>query len=117
MTRILVINAGSSTLKVSVISVGEREPEAIAQVDWGSDATRVTDRRAALTQALGDLPDGPFDGAAHRVVHGGIRFREPTLVDGGVLAQLDSLSELAPLHNPIAVETIRIQRDLLPAVP
>jgi acetate kinase len=114
LTRILVINAGSSSLKVSAIEVGTREPLASAQVDWGSDATRAPDRHAALKKALREMPDVQFDAAAHRVVHGGTRFREPVLVDDGVLATLDQLSELAPLHNPIAVETIRAQREVLP---
>src|SRR4051794_25082865 len=89
MTRVLVINAGSSSLKVSAIEVGTREPLASAQADWGADATRATDRDAALQKALAGLPDIEFDVAAHRVVHGGTRFRTPILVDDGVLAELD----------------------------
>src|SRR4051794_7761834 len=104
MTRVLVINAGSSSLKVSAIEVGTREPLASAQADWGSDATRAPDRSAALKKALDDLPDTSFDAAVHRVVHGGTRFREPVLIDDHVLAALDDLSELAPLHNPVAIE-------------
>jgi acetate kinase len=116
MTRVLVINAGSSSLKVSAIDVGTREPLASAQVDWGSDASRAPDRRAALSKAVDGLPSLEFDAAAHRVVHGGTRFREPVVVDDDVLAALDELSELAPLHNPVAVDTIRAQRALLPDV-
>jgi acetate kinase len=114
---VLVINAGSSSLKVSVIEPGTREPLASAQADWGSDATRASDRQGALKTTLDSLPSGHFDGAVHRVVHGGTRFREPVLVDDKVLKALDDLSELAPLHNPIAVEVIRAQRSLLPDVP
>ena len=102
---------------MSVIEVGTREPLASAQADWGSDATRAPDRRSALKQALDGLPDLRFDVVAHRVVHGGARFRKPTLIDNAVLAELDAVSELAPLHNPIAVETIRAQRALLPDLP
>lgn len=116
MTRVLVVNAGSSSLKVSAIEVGRREPLGAMQVDWGSDATQAPDRSSALKRALAGLPDG-FDAAAHRVVQGGTRFRVPTLVDDEVLDELDALSELAPLHNPVAVDTIRAQRALLPGLP
>jgi acetate kinase len=117
VTRVLVLNAGSSSLKVSVVRVGTREPEARAQADWGSDATRSTDRHGALKRALDSLPDGRFDVCAHRVVHGGTRFRGAVLVDEQVMAAIDELAELAPLHNPIAAEVLRAQRELLSDVP
>ena len=117
MTRVLVINAGSSSLKVSAIEVGTREPLASAHADWSADADGAADRQGVLAKALDALPATNLDAAAHRVVHGGTRFREATLVDDGVLADLDALSQLAPLHNPVAVETIRAQRELLPHLP
>jgi acetate kinase len=55
--------------------------------------------------------------AGHRVVHGGARFVEPTRVDEAALAELDALGELAPLHNAVALDTLRAQRELLPGVP
>jgi acetate kinase len=119
--RVLVLNAGSSSLKAGVIEVGQREPLAAAAVDWGSDATKVTDRRKTLADALAGLAEmtdlAGLAGAGHRVVHGGSRFRQPTLIDDAVLAELDELSELAPLHNPVAVDTIRAARDALPQLP
>ncbi len=69
------------------------------------------DRLAEAT----DLAD--LAGVGHRVVHGGSRFHEPTVVDDAVLAELDELAELAPLHNPVAVDTIRAAREALPNVP
>jgi acetate kinase len=114
LTRVLVVNAGSSSLKVSAIEVGTREPIASAQAAWGSDATRATDRYSALENALAGLPDIDFDAAAHRVVHGGTRFVAPVVVDDAVLAELDGLSELAPLHNPVALDAIRAQLSLRP---
>ncbi|HEY7023596.1 MAG TPA: acetate/propionate family kinase [Candidatus Limnocylindrales bacterium] len=116
MARVLVINAGSSSLKVSVVDPLAADPVGAATIDWGSDATQAVDRRASLERALTTLPH-EVAAAAHRVVHGGNRFRAPTLVDDGVLDELDRLSELAPLHNPVAVETIRAQRDLRPELP
>jgi acetate kinase len=127
--RVLVLNAGSSSLKASVLDVhgespipGGSEPVAAAQASWGSDATRVADRRAAVEQALGQLWDAgvapdSIAVAGHRVVHGGTLFMEPTLVDDTVLTQIDALSELAPLHNAVALDVMRAQRELLPTIP
>jgi acetate kinase len=104
-----------------VVDVGRREPLATAAVDWGADATRVADRRATVTDALGRLAAladlTVLAGVGHRVVHGGSRFRQPTLIDDDVLAELDALADLAPLHNPVAVDTIRAARAALPGLP
>jgi acetate kinase len=54
---------------------------------------------------------------AHRMVHGGSRFVQPTLLDDEVIAALDELSPLAPLHNPPAIDGIRAARAVLPDVP
>ena len=122
LSRVLVLNAGSSSLKASVIEIGRREPLAATSVGWGSDATRVIDRRATVAAAFAELwragiaPDS-LVGAGHRVVHGGTRFVRPTLVDDAVLAGLAELEELAPLHNSVAVDTLAAQRDILPDLP
>ena len=101
-----------------MIEVGRREALTETAVDWGSDATRVTDRRTTVARALAELRAAAdltdLAGAGHRVVHGGARFHQPTLVDDAVLAELDGLTELAPLHNPVAVDTVRAARELLP---
>jgi acetate kinase len=117
LTRVLVVNAGSSSLKVSVVESGTREPQASAKADWGSDTPDTAERVRVLQQALEQLGTADFDVCAHRVVHGGSRFVEPVRLDETVIAELDSLSSLAPLHNPIAVDTIRAQRRLLPDLP
>jgi acetate kinase len=121
VTRVLVVNAGSSSLKVSVLEPGSVTPLATTKQGWGSDATRVADRAVALRAALEDLAAAgvqaaSLDVAAHRVVHGGARFREATSATEWVIAELEQLSELAPLHNAIALETLRAQRELLPDV-
>ncbi len=120
--RVLVLNAGSSSLKASVIDVGVDEPVTATSVGWGSDATRVSDRRATVAAALDELWRAGVDPASiavagHRVVHGGTRFRDPTLMDDAALDELESLNELAPLHNAVALDTLRAQRALLPDVP
>jgi acetate kinase len=120
--RVLVLNAGSSTLKASVLDPPRREAHAAETVEWGNDATRVTDRRAAFGELLGAIvvagvPIGSIDAVGHRVVHGGTRFVVPVIVDDDVLAGIEELVPLAPLHNAIAVETIRLAAGELPDVP
>jgi acetate kinase len=91
---VLVVNAGSTSLKLSVVSAGE-ESRPVASL---ADAPRV-------------------DAVGHRLVHGGEEFSIPTLIDEGVLAKLTSLVELAPLHNTPAVEAIEEAQAVLPDVP
>ena len=92
---ILVVNAGSTSLKLSVVS---------------DDDSSV---------AVPSLAEAPRDVAAvaHRVVHGGSRFCEPMLVDDGVLAELEQLVELAPLHNAPALQAIGEARSAFPELP
>ena len=120
--RVLVLNAGSSTLKASVLDPPRRETHAAETVDWGADATRATDRREAFGELLGALvvagvPIGSIDAVGHRVVHGGTRYVAPVVVDDGVLAGIEEMAPLAPLHNAVALETIRMAADVLPTVP
>jgi acetate kinase len=122
MTRVLVVNAGSSSLKMSAIELGRLEPLVATQIDWGSDATAVPDRRGTLTKAFATLAErgygaDAFDLVAHRVVHGGTLFRSPTLIDENVIGELAALEPLAPLHNPVAVWAIRAQRRIMPDLP
>ena len=92
--KILVVNAGSTSLKLSVVEDDE------------SSSPIASLREAADSAAV-----------AHRVVQGGARFREPVLIDDGVLRRLDALSELAPLHNVPALKAIGEARLALPDVP
>jgi acetate kinase len=124
--RSLVLNAGSSTLKAHIVD-GDR---VLAQhsADWTS-----ANRRAVLNETLsalgvgrrgGSTPSAPgevdadldVDAVVHRVVHGGDRFREHTVVDDTTLAAIEALGSLAPLHNAAAVETIRAVRSAVPGV-
>ncbi|WP_238998493.1 acetate/propionate family kinase [Nocardioides limicola] len=107
--RVLVVNAGSSTLKLSVIEAdGERTfsqtLEGVADAD-----------DAALAEFLGRI--GDVDAVGHRVVHGGARFVAPTRVDDEMLAYLDSLTDLAPLHNARSASGIRLLARLRPDLP
>src|SRR3954454_15725654 len=97
--RVLVCNAGSSSLKLSVIT---------------DDGDRLrTDDVDDLDEALADGPDA----VAHRVVHGGPDLRGATRIDDDVADELERLASLAPLHQPPALEVIRRARTTLPDVP
>jgi acetate kinase len=72
---------------------------------------------AALAQLDKTTDLAGLAGVGHRVVHGGSRFRQPTPVDDAMLAELDALADLAPLHNPVSVDTIRAARQALPRLP
>jgi acetate kinase len=118
--RVLVLNAGSSSLKASAIE----EPDVtVAQVDesWGADASRVKDRSAGVRAVLDALtasgaPLESFDAVGHRVVHGGPRFAAAAVVDEAVLGAILEVRDLAPLHNQVSLETIAAARRLLPDV-
>lgn len=118
--RVLVLNPGSSTLKAAVLEPPERTPLATVEVDRGADASRLGDASDAVARALAAIArDGvPADGiraVGYRVVHGGSRFREPVVIDDAVVAAIDELAPLAPLHNPVAAATIRAGRSAVPA--
>ena len=110
----LVLNVGSSTLKVALFAPGDG-PRL-----WEASTQR---SRPLLTQLQGWLepqlePLWPqISAAAHRVVHGGERFTGPTLLQPGVLNELEALNPLAPLHNPPALEAIRWLAALRPELP
>ncbi|MFP5344037.1 MAG: acetate/propionate family kinase [Candidatus Limnocylindria bacterium] len=122
--RILVLNAGSSTLKAAVLDGRGADP-GDARLELAALATatlRWTDHdgvAGTLERALADAgvadPAG-LSGVGHRLVHGGDVFVRPTIVDDGVLAALDDLVPLAPLHQPAAVATIRAMRDRAPGL-
>jgi acetate kinase len=93
---ILVVNAGSTSLKLHV-------------VDQSEDARSVLDLAAVDADEL--------DAVAHRVVHGGPRFRDPVVIDTRVYKAIFELEPLAPLHNTPAVAGIDAARRVLPEVP
>jgi acetate kinase len=88
---VLVVNAGSTSLKLSMVGA--------------DDASRPV-------ASLADAP--PVAAVGHRVVHGGERLSDPMPIDDAVLAQLEALIELAPLHNEPAVRAIEEARRALP---
>jgi len=140
--KILVVNCGSSSLKYSFYDTADESRNARGQVERiGIDGTRLVHHRPqgevkrdlpkstfadafkAMVESLTAKDSGVIGGAgevsvvAHRVVHGGERFTEGTIITNEVLAELEALNPLAPLHNPVNVAGIREMRRLFPAVP
>jgi acetate kinase len=139
---ILVINAGSSSIKFSVfetapdraLSAGAHgQVEGIgtaahlevsnARGDKLADETITRDGHAGAIAAIHNWflahvgSEVSFDGVGHRVVHGGTAFAEPTRIDADVIARLQELVPLAPLHQPHAIAAIEALARVAPCVP
>jgi acetate kinase len=141
-SAILVLNAGSSSIKFCVFLLGREgpvrgidgqvsglgtAPRLVAKRGGASVAQREWPDRPALshTEALevlleflgGELHGARLVGIGHRVVHGGLEFMAPTRVDAQLLARLERYVPLAPLHQPHNLAAIRLLLDRLPEVP
>lgn len=138
--NVLVINAGSSSLKYQLMRVEDDKVLARGLCErvgdkgsfhrhFTSDGEQVTkvpmaDHHDAVRQVLDTIvSDAPVDGlgdiaaVGHRIVHGGEYFSKSVRIDDDVIAKIDELSELAPLHNPGALMGIRACMELMPDVP
>jgi acetate kinase len=140
--KILVINVGSSSLKYSFYDTTDESRHAKGLVERiGLEGTRLKhrgpkgeakrdlkkeDHAAAFKAMLAELTSketGVINNAsevsvvAHRVVHGGEKFTEATLLTDDLIAEMEKLNPLAPLHNPVIIAGIREMRKLFPAVP
>ncbi|GAA4435930.1 acetate/propionate family kinase [Phytohabitans houttuyneae] len=107
--KILVLNSGSSSVKYRLYADEQTVDKGVVE--------RVTDHDAALAEVTERLDLSDLDGVGHRVVHGGLRFSEPTLVTDEVVAAVRELIPLAPLHNPANLAGIEVARRRLPGVP
>ena len=110
--RVLVVNAGSSSLKLRVLDDSD-------QVTGTADlpAPRGAADAGAVESTLASL--GETDAVGHRIVHGGTLFTAPVKIDDAVLDKLRALTDLAPLHQPkslAAAEAVQRARPGLPAV-
>jgi acetate kinase len=116
--KILVLNAGSSSLKFNLFEV---TPETIAanseRVLAKGEAERVAGMADALQSVFRQIDIASVDAVGHRIVHGGDRFHESVIIDDRVEKEIDDLSVLAPLHNPHNIEAYRAAREHLPNVP
>jgi acetate kinase len=114
--RILVVNAGSSSLKLSVVVQPGDELAGAEELDRGADATRHAGGDDDLDAALGRLGAASVDAVGYRVVHGG-EHHDPSVADDALVAEIERLDVLAPLHNAVAAAAIRDLRARLPGVP
>ena len=107
--RILVVNAGSSSLKLSVLDDDDRvvASESLPTPEGKAEEATLRD---AVSQ------HGPIDAVGHRIVHGGTAFVEPVRLDEGVIRRLWALADLAPLHQPTSLRGVDIVRRALPDV-
>ena len=131
--HILVLNAGSSSVKASVIEhqTGKHVlTMAIERIDEAHPVLRLNGEvqacpgpghAAALAHALplmaNKLNGTQLAGIGHRVVHGGDRFSHPVRITDEVEQTIEELSPLAPLHNPVNLEGIRIAKHCFPDLP
>lgn len=126
---VLVVNAGSSSLKARLLPDGPSM--LVERIGADGDARIAVGGATVEERPIGDVHEAfaaalsaaeraggaTADGVAvvgHRVVHGGERFREPTVLTDELLEELDRLSPLAPLHNPANLAGVRAARSLLP---
>jgi acetate kinase len=105
---VLVVNAGSSSLKLRVLGPDD-------EVLAASDLPATDEFESALSGFLEEAPEP--DAGGHRVVHGGAEFPRALRVDGDVEESLERLADLAPLHNPPALRAIHALRGLRPNLP
>jgi len=137
---VLVINAGSSSLKYQLIDLADRTTLGSGLVEKIGESASVTTHRHGDDKHVLDarcanhedafrlaldcfsrfgpaLADHALLAVGHRVVHGGTRFSEPALITDELIDTVTELIPLAPLHNPPNLEGIRVARALFPAVP
>ena len=115
MTLAFVVNSGSSSIKWELLSADSGARVAGGIVERIGEGG--TDHEGAMRSILEQLGDAHPDVIGHRVVHGGALFSAATLVDDTVLDAIESLSALAPLHNPANLAGIRAARAAFPGVP
>lgn len=122
MSRVFVVNSGSSSIKYQLVDVESGEAVIGGLVERigepGGDAPDHTEGMRLVLDRLGAAgDDASFVAVGHRVVHGGSLFTAPTLVTDEVVAQIERVSALAPLHNPANLAGIRAAREVMTDVP
>ncbi len=139
--KVVVINTGSSTVKFSLIESDGERVLLDGAADWASPPARLTVRRpgqppssrelpdagpgAAVRAALAQVAEGPdtavrpgeVAGVGHRVVHGGPRYTASVRITPQVKADLEAMTDLAPLHMPVNLEGIAAAEAEWPGVP
>lgn len=140
MAKVIAINAGSSSLKFQLFEMPSEEVitkglieriglnDAVFNISVNGEKiqeiTEIPDHDVAVKILLGKLTElgiiaslDEIEGIGHRVVHGGEEFADSALITDEVIAKIDTLSELAPLHNPANLTGITAFQHVLPNVP
>ncbi|WP_349867096.1 acetate kinase [Leifsonia sp. WHRI 6310E] len=140
MSAVLVVNSGSSSLKYQLIDAASEEALASGLIERIGEASGhirhrgpggtterslpIPDHTAGFRAMLDlfasegpSLDENPLVAVGHRVVHGGKRFFEPTIVTPLVEINIEDLADLAPLHNPANLQGIRAAEKAFPDVP
>lgn len=135
--KILVFNAGSSSLKFGVFKTGASEAHLLkGGFDRFQDGyctlklvhgDEVIERHVACSDtgaAAGTVPGllsefglSELDAVGHRIAHGGPDFTEPAVLDDAAITAIETITPLAPLHNPANIEAVRLARALWPTLP
>jgi len=138
--KILAVNAGSSSLKFQLLKMPEETviaagvveriglPKAVVKIELNGDKTKetmeVSDHKAAVKILLEKLVElgivesyEEIAAVGHRVVHGGEKFSDSVVIDDEVIAAIEEVSDLAPLHNPANLTGIRAFKEILPDKP
>ena len=108
--NVLVLNAGSSSLKVSLVDADDR---VLADREFDVAEGRIDD--AQLTNAIRELHG--IEAVGHRIVHGGLRYPQSVRIDPDVIRYLVTITDLAPLHLPAALAGIAAAREVMPRTP
>jgi acetate kinase len=106
--RVLVVNAGSSSVKLRLL---DSDDTLLASEDLAADSVSTGELSAAIDR----LPEMP-DAVGHRIVHGGTVYSTPTTIDQKVRDQLDKLTALAPLHQPKSLAALDAVSERLPGI-
>ena len=109
--RVLVLNAGSSSLKLTLLDDRDRT---LAAHELATPGARVD--AGLLREELRSLP-ARAHAVGHRIVHGGERFRAAVRIDAGVRTAMGELADLAPLHQPKSLAALDASQEILPEVP
>ncbi|SMQ72287.1 acetate kinase [Bacillus sp. OV166] len=140
MSKILVVNAGSSSLKYQLlhmpeefiitkgmvdriglkdsmftIDVHNKKMKLVQTINDHLEAVKILLHKLINLEIISSLDE--IDGIGHRVVHGGEKFSESVLINDDILREIEEVSELAPLHNPANLIVINAFREILPDVP
>ncbi|MDX1881138.1 acetate kinase [Mycolicibacterium sp. 141076] len=113
---VLVLNCGSSSVKYRLVQPASGESLADGVIERVDDYPKALQEVFDAVSAAGVSVD-EVAAVGHRVVHGGRRFYRPTLIGDELVAELEELAPLAPLHNPPGLLGINAARKLLPDVP